>query len=147
MTGMKRSWPRNTSGLEASAKRRADSTRRRVDDAIASLVRDPSQRINFNTVAAAAGVAKAYLYKEPVLRNQIDLLREQQDEARRHLAPLRERTEASTRLLVAAKDPNLTVKRVYLPADKRTSSSGATSTGSRRRLPCSSRVSAATTGA
>src|SRR5436190_8040917 len=107
MTGMKRSWPRNTSGLEASAKRRADSTRRRVDDAIASLVRDPSQRINFNTVAAAAGVAKAYLYKEPVLRNQIDLLREQQDEARRHLAPLRERTEASTRLLVAAKDRSI----------------------------------------
>ena len=104
MNAPKRSWARNTSGLEASAKRRAESTRRRVDDAIASLLRDPTQRINFNTVATTAGVAKVYLYKEPVLRDRIDLLRQQQDEARRRLAPARERTEASTRLLVAAKD-------------------------------------------
>jgi predicted nucleic acid-binding Zn-ribbon protein len=49
-------------------------------------------------------VAKAYLYKEPALRGRIDMLRQQQDEARRQLAPVREHTEASTRLLVAAKD-------------------------------------------
>lgn len=104
MNAPKRSWARNTTGLEASAKHRAETTRRRVDDAIGALLRDPSQRINFNTVAVAAGVAKAYLYKEPSLRGQIDLLRQQQDEARRQLAPVRERTEASTRLLVAAKD-------------------------------------------
>lgn len=104
MSEPKRSWTRNTSGLEASAKRRAEATRRRVDEVIAGLLRDPSQRINFNSVAAMAGVAKAYLYKEPALRDQIDLLRRQQDEARRQLAPVRERTEASTRLLVAAKD-------------------------------------------
>ena len=90
--------------MEASAKRRTEATRRRVDDAIGALLRDPSQRINFNIVSAAAGVAKAYLYKEPALRNTIDLLRQQQDEARRQLAPVRERTEASTRLLVAAKE-------------------------------------------
>jgi hypothetical protein len=104
MTALKRTWARNTSGLEASAKRRTEATRRRVDDAIGALLRDPSQRINFNIVSAAAGVAKAYLYKEPALRDRIDLLRQQQDEARRQLAPVRERTEASTRLLVAAKD-------------------------------------------
>lgn len=104
MSALKRMWERNTSGLEESAKRRAEATRRRVDDAIATLLRDPSQRINFNTVATAAGVAKAYLYKEPALRDRIDLLRQQQDEARRQLAPVRDRTEASKRLLVAAKD-------------------------------------------
>jgi len=104
MNAPKRSWARNTTGLEASAKHRAETTRRRADDAIGALLRDPSQRINFNTVAAAAGVAKADLYKEPSLRGQIDLLRHQQDVARRKLAPVRERTEASTRLLVAAKD-------------------------------------------
>ena len=95
---------RNTSGLEASAKRRTESARRRVDDAIAALLGDPSQRINFNTVATAAGVATAYLYKEPALRDRIDLLRRQQDDARRQLRPVHERTEASTRLLVAGKD-------------------------------------------
>jgi hypothetical protein len=45
--------------LEASAKRRAESTRQRVDDAITTLLRNPSQRINFNSVATPAGVAKA----------------------------------------------------------------------------------------
>jgi Family of unknown function (DUF6262) len=104
MSAPKRSWARNTSGLEASAKRRAESTRQRVDDAIATLLRNPSQRINFNTVAATAGVAKAYLYKEPALRDRIDLPRQQQDEARRRLAPATDRTEASTRVLIAAKD-------------------------------------------
>jgi hypothetical protein len=104
MSSPTRNWARNTSGLEASAKRRAESTRRRAEDAIAALLRDPSQRINFNTVATIAGVAKAYLYKEPALRDRIDVLRHQQDEARRRLAPVLERTEASTRLLVAAKD-------------------------------------------
>jgi hypothetical protein len=107
MSEPKRSWARNTSGLEASAKRRAESTRRRVDDAIAALLRDPSQRINFNTVAAAAGVAKAYLYKEHALRDPIDLLRQEQNQARRQLAPVRDRTEASTRLVVAAKDRHI----------------------------------------
>jgi hypothetical protein len=89
-------WTRNTSGLETSAKRRAESRRRRVDGAIAALLRDPLLRINFNTVAAAAGVTKAYLYKGPELRGRIDLLRQQQDEARRNLAPVRGRSEANT---------------------------------------------------
>jgi hypothetical protein len=104
MSAPRGSWARNTTGLEASAKRRAESTRRRVDDAIAALLRDPSQRINFNTVAAAGAVSKAYLYTEPALRERIDVLRQEQEEARRRLAPVRDRTEASTRLLVAAKD-------------------------------------------
>lgn len=107
MSAVKRTWVRNTSGLEASAKRRSDSTRRRVDVAIAALLGDPSQRINFNTVATAAGVAKAYLYKEPALRDMIDLLRRQQVEARRRLAPVPDRSEAGTRVLLAAKDRRL----------------------------------------
>src|SRR5438874_1969333 len=104
MSMPKRCWARNTSGLEASSKRRADATRRRVDDAIDTLAGDPSQRINFNLVAATAGVAKAYLYRQPTLRQRIDLLRQQQDDRRRQLAPVHERTEASTRLVIAAKD-------------------------------------------
>src|SRR5438067_8379073 len=104
MTALKRTWVRNTSGLEASAKRRAGATRSRVDAAIAALLGNPSQRINFNSVAMAAGVAKAYLYKKPALRGRIDLLRQEQDNERRRLAPARDRTDASARILVAAKD-------------------------------------------
>ena len=104
MTALKRTWARNTSGLEASAKRRTEAARRRVDDAIATLLRDPSRPINFNTVAAAAAVTTAYLYKEPALRDRIELFRQEQDEARHRLALTRDRTEGSSRLLVAAKD-------------------------------------------
>jgi hypothetical protein len=104
MTAVKRTWARNTRGLEASAKQRSEATRRRVDDAIAAMLRDPFRRINFNTVAAEAAVTKAYLFAEPSLREQIDALRRNREEARRRLIPVPNRTDASTRFLVAAKD-------------------------------------------
>src|SRR5437879_2033572 len=104
MSALKRTWARNTSGLEANAKQRAEATRRRVDDAIATMLRDPFRRINFNTVAAEAAVTKAYLYAEPSLRERIDALRRNQEEARRRLIPVPNRTDASNRFLVAAKD-------------------------------------------
>jgi hypothetical protein len=97
-------WTRNTDGLTASARQRSATARRRVDEAIERLLRDGSQRINFKTVAAAAWVTTAYLYKEPTLRERIDRLRQEQAETRRRLAPLRERTEESTRVLLLAKD-------------------------------------------
>ena len=95
---------RNSSSLEASAKWRSEGTRRTVDEALARLLQDPSQRINFNTMAVAPKVAKAYLYKEACFRDRINMLRQQQDEALRQLAFVRDRTEVSTRLLFAAKD-------------------------------------------
>ena len=104
MTAVKRTWARNTRGLEASAKQRSEATRKRVDDAIAAMLRDPFRRINFNTVAAEAAVTKAYLYAEPSLRERIDALRRNQEEARRRLIPVPNRTDASNRFLVAAKD-------------------------------------------
>ncbi len=104
MSALERTWVRNTSGFQASAKRRTESTRRRVDDAIAALLRDPSRRINFNTVAAAAGVTTAYLYKEPALRGRIDRLRQEWIDSGRRLASLRERTEESSRVLLLAKE-------------------------------------------
>src|ERR1700680_1484011 len=102
MTAVKRTWARNTRGLEARAKQRSEATRRRVDDAIATMLRDPFRRINFNTGAAEAAVTKAYLYAEPLLRERIDALRRNQAEARRRLITVRNRTDASNRLLVAA---------------------------------------------
>ena len=41
------------------------AARRRVDEAIDRLLRDASQRIDFNSVTAAVGVITAYLYKDP----------------------------------------------------------------------------------
>jgi hypothetical protein len=105
MSALKPKWVvRNTSGLEASAKRRAEATRRRVDDAIAALLRVSSQRINLNTVAAAAGVTTAYLNKQPGLRDRVDRLRQQQFDTGRRLASLRERSKESSRVLMLAKE-------------------------------------------
>jgi hypothetical protein len=104
MRTTQRGWVRNTSGLEGSAKLRSDAARLRADEAIQRLLRDPSRRINFNTVADAAGVTTAYLYKEPTLRSRIDRLRQDQAETRRRLEPIRTRTEESSRVLLLAKD-------------------------------------------
>ncbi len=104
MKAAKPTWTRDTSGLEGSARQRSEAARQRVDEALQRLLRDPSQRINFNSVAAAARVTTAYLYKEPTLRQCIDRLRQEQAETRLRLAPLQRRTEESSRVLLLAKD-------------------------------------------
>jgi hypothetical protein len=104
MKAAKPTWTRDTSGLEGSARQRSEAARQRVDEALRRLWRDPSQRINFNSVAAAAGVTTAYLYQEPTLRERIDRLREEQAETWHRLAPLQRRTEESSRVLQLAKD-------------------------------------------
>jgi len=97
-------WARNTSGLQASARQRAAATRARVDEALAALRREPTKRTNFNAVATMAGVTKAYLYKDPELRHRIDTLRREWAELPRGLAPDAGRSEASTRVLLLAKE-------------------------------------------
>jgi Family of unknown function (DUF6262) len=68
-----KTWERNTSGMVAYAHRRKEEKRRRVDEAITRLVRE-GQTVNFNAVAIAAGVSKAYLYSQPDLRERIEAL-------------------------------------------------------------------------
>lgn len=104
MSALKHTWARNTSGIQTSARLRSETSRQRVDEAIKRLAQDLSQRINFNTVAAAAGVTTAYLYKEPALRERIDRLRQEQVDTGRRLASLRERTQESSRVLLLSKE-------------------------------------------
>jgi hypothetical protein len=104
MNVQKRTWARNTTGLAASARLRTEAARQRADAAIKRLALDPSQRINFNAVAAAAGVTTAYLYKYRALRERIDRLREERADTGRRLVSLRARTEESSRVLLLAKD-------------------------------------------
>jgi len=56
-----KTWKRNTAGLIAHAHQRKEQKRKRVDEAITRLLRE-HQAVNFNSVAKAAGVSKAYLY-------------------------------------------------------------------------------------
>jgi parvulin-like peptidyl-prolyl isomerase len=101
-----KTWERNTSGMVAHAHRRKEEKRLRVDEVITRLVRE-RQTINFNAVAIAAGVSKAYLYSQPDLRQRIEALRQQEmEQAIRgrvdRLAP--GKTDGSRDLVILAKD-------------------------------------------
>jgi Family of unknown function (DUF6262) len=93
-----KTWERNTTSLVAHAQHRKEEKRRRVDEAIASLLRD-QQAVNFNAVAKAAGVSKTYLYCQPQLRDRIEALRQQDREQR-----VRERVSRPTGKTNAGKD-------------------------------------------
>ena len=67
---------RNTEGLAKAAKERRQATIKRVNSALDRLLKD-NKKINFNTVAKAANVGKPWLYKEKVIRDRIETLREQ----------------------------------------------------------------------
>ena len=94
---------RNTSGLIAHAKLRAEQTRQHVDQVIVLLLRE-NKPINFNAVARASGVTKAYLYSQTSLRERIEALRQQQTKIQSRHMPSRGRTDASKDMLLAAKD-------------------------------------------
>ena len=100
-----KTWLRNTSGLTAHAKQRGEEKRKRVDEALARLLRE-QQAINFNSVANAAGVSKAYLYSQPLLRERVEALRQQETEkvVRERVARTAGKTDASKDLVILAKD-------------------------------------------
>ncbi len=68
---------RNVKGLCESAKQRSQETLKRTDEAINRLVKQ-GKAITFQSVARAAGVSVAYLYKYDSIKQRIDQLRKQQ---------------------------------------------------------------------
>jgi Family of unknown function (DUF6262) len=96
-------WKRNVEGMKDHAKRRAQETRERVDQAITMLVRE-RKPINFNTVAHSAKVTKSYLYTQPDVRARIEALRTSQRAANTPRSMSNGRTDASKEILLAAKD-------------------------------------------
>lgn len=101
-----KTWERNTSGMVAHAHRRKEEKRKRVEEIIAQLLRQ-QQTINFNSVAKAAGVSKAYLYSQTDIRERIEALRQQaMEQAVRERAarPAPGKTDASKDLVILAKD-------------------------------------------
>lgn len=100
-----RSWQRNTTGLAVHAQRRKEHKRKGVEEAIATLLRE-QKPVNFNTVAKAATVSKAYLYSQPDLRERIEALRQQEVEqqVRERVTRPAGKTDASRDLVILAKD-------------------------------------------
>jgi len=101
-----KTWLRNTSGLTAHAKQRGEEKWKRVDEAITRLLRE-QQAINFNSVAKAAGVSKAYPYSQSDLRERIEALRQraiEQAVRERAARSTPGKTDASKDLVILAKD-------------------------------------------
>ena len=100
-----KTWKRNTAGIAAYTHQRKEEKRKRVDAAITRLVRE-HQAINFNTVAKAAGVSKAYLYTQPLFRDRIEALRQQEREqmVRERVARPTGKTDAGKDLVILAKE-------------------------------------------
>src|SRR5713226_9276663 len=100
-----KTWKRNTAGMAAHAQSRKEQKRKGVQDAITALLRE-QKPINFNTVAKAAAVSKAYLYSQLDLRERIESLRQQEVEQmlRERAARSPGKTDASRDLVILAKD-------------------------------------------
>ena len=72
---------RNTEGLATAARSRRESTIKRVNAAIQSLVAE-KRTINFNSVAKEANVGKTWLYKEREIKEMILCYRDQSNKSK-----------------------------------------------------------------
>ncbi|HDX9614601.1 TPA: transposase [Bacillus toyonensis] len=71
---------RSTDAIVALAKKKREETAQKVEQAIRKMIKE-NGRINFNTVSCSAGVSKSYLYNHSDLRERIQALRKQQQQA------------------------------------------------------------------
>lgn len=90
---------RNTEGLKNAAQAKRDEAFEDVDKGIQKLLKDGTP-INFNRVAEASGVSKAWLYKEPEVKARIEGLRAQSKQGKKLPCKI-SATEASTKALNA----------------------------------------------
>ncbi|MDZ4877729.1 MAG: hypothetical protein CLLPBCKN_007164 [Chroococcidiopsis cubana SAG 39.79] len=70
-------WKGNPDGLRSAAQQKRNEALQRTEKAISLMVKQ-GKKINFQTVAEAAGVSVAYLYKYDAIKQRIDQLRKQQ---------------------------------------------------------------------
>lgn len=72
---MKKNSNKNTEGLKKFAEKKNQETIEKVNKAIDKLKRSKTKTINFKTVAEEAGVSKATLYNNDILKERILSLR------------------------------------------------------------------------
>lgn len=89
---------RNTSGLKEHAQQKRAQAFERTEQAIKNLLRE-NRSINFENVAETAGVSRAWLYKQPAIKERIEQLRGQQAE-KKTLPPTQRASDASKTAMV-----------------------------------------------
>jgi hypothetical protein len=87
--------PDHTVAIVVVAKRRREETRHRAADALRRLDA-ASLPVSFAAVARAAGISRAWLYREPDLRSEIETLRRTQTAASSRAVPSRERAASES---------------------------------------------------
>ena len=95
---------RNVQGLLLHAEAKSESVRQRIDSAISSLV-SQHKAVNFNSVAAQAGVSKTTLYNNPEYRTRIELLRK--DSISTKISAKRIVTDRGKDVILAAKNKRI----------------------------------------
>ncbi len=105
-----REWTRNTAGLLARATSKATDARRRAERAIEELVVE-QRTVNFSAVAERARLSKTYLYNDPDLRKRIGSLREHKRIRTVQQRQGRVQTDASLKVVIAAKDQQIALLR------------------------------------
>lgn len=92
---------RSTDSMVEFNKGKSISKSKAVDDAIRRLIKR-GQSINFNSVAAEAGVSKSYLYNQPDHRRRIEELRQQQTGHTSQKPTRNEKSDASKDIIIAS---------------------------------------------
>lgn len=85
---------RNVEGLRGNAQRKRKETFDKVEQGIQKLIKE-KRVINFNTVADASGVSKAWLYKEPEIKARIEHLR--QNHSKSQKVPAKQKTSDASK--------------------------------------------------
>jgi hypothetical protein len=102
MTHKANQWKRNLDGLLASAKSKAEQTKRRAEEAIALLLKE-QRPINFKSVAETAHISTAWLYENEDIKMQIIHLRSQQEpKAQVKIPPKEQASNASKDAMISA---------------------------------------------
>ena len=95
-----------TTALIAAAHRRHDDTRRKATEALRYLDTNGTP-ITFAVVAQTAGISRAWLYRDPTIRTEIDRLRRRPTQTGRARPAAEQATDNSIRQQLDALQPIL----------------------------------------
>lgn len=90
---------RNVDGLKAHAQQKRQEALEKAEKGIQQLIKE-GKRVNFNTVAEAGDVSKAWLYDEPQIRERIEQLRKQSTTPKRSLPPEQKMSDESKSAII-----------------------------------------------
>lgn len=97
---------KNTEALKLHAKEKTRIASEKVDRTIRELSLK-GERINFNSVATASGVSKAFLYSNDEIKQRIELLRKQEVSKEMNQRAKTDKTSKSKDIIIMAKDKKI----------------------------------------